>query len=252
MNDNAARGESVKFAQWHDAALLFFVLAHLDLGADAANLFDPRLPARPWTDGLLAAYRRAPCRLAAHGVALHHPHRLREALASLAGDDALSTEDRSLWLALTDAVQAERRGFAPQFGPRRDEILEPLNALRCGLWERIGVAPPLTIVDCPALGRAGRAIARGEQRIIAVSLAEPTEHVLCQVLHEDIHAVTDPAIAAQWSDAGPDRDTAAGSPGFSRHQELEVAAVEVGDALIRSRAPEWNDAYRRWRTRMGG
>ena len=84
-----------------------------------------------------------------------------------------------------------------------------------------------------------------------MSLAEPAEHVLCQVLHEETHVVTDPIVCAQWPADGPARDTAVGSAGYERHRALETAAVEVGEAVIAARAPRWLDAYRRWRGRYG-
>lgn len=242
---------SVEFAQWREPALLFFVLAHLDLGRDAANIYDPKLPARDWAEPLRAAYQRATNRLTVHGFALHHPHELSSTVGRLSGEAQGTDSDRSMWRALEHALDAERTSFEPHFAPERPEILEPLDALRTALWERIGTPPPLTIVDCPALRHAGRAVATESGRRVAVSLAESPEHLLCQVLHEEVHAVTDPAVVAQWTPGETPRDTAVGSAGFARHQELELAAVEVGDALIRTRAPEWNDAYREWRTRMG-
>lgn len=131
------------------------------------------------------------------------------------------------------------------------QILEPLQLLRSALWERQGTPPALTVVDCPALGRAGRAVASGQGRVVAVSLAEPAEHVLCQVLHEETHAVTDGLVRESWTPSGAARDTAVDSPGYARHQALETAAIEVGDALIAARAPAWSDAYQRWRARFG-
>ena len=241
---------SVQFARWDEAARLYLALSHLDLGADAASLFDPALPPAPWVEPLRRAYVAAPGRLALHAVGLLHPTALREhlvsrrlpALADAAGE-ALGRATVAALDALVEAPMAY--AVVPQ------AIVEPLQALRAGLWEQHGGPPPLTIVDCPALGWAGRAVSTSGGRVVAVALQRPAEHVLCQVLHEDVHAVTDPVVRASWNPRAPARDTAVGSPGFAQHQTLEQAAVEVGDALVAARAPAWSEAYRRWRSRVG-
>ena len=241
---------SIAFARWDEAARLYAVLARLDLGADAASLFDRGLVGGPWVAPLRAAYQAAPGRLVLQGVALLPAGELRSRLrddppAGLA--DALGRRLCSAAADGLDAIADEPLDYASV--PR--EILEPLQALRSALWERTGPPPALTVVDCPALGRAGRAVAAPEGRVVAVSLAEPAEHVLCQVLHEEIHAVTDPLVRHSWTSGGASRDTAVGTPGYARHQALETAAIEVGDALVAARAPRWSDAYRRWRARFG-
>jgi hypothetical protein len=40
------------------------------------------------------------------------------------------------------------------------------------------------------------------------------------------------------------------SAGFTLHRELERAAIEVGDALIAARTPQWSPAYASWRARF--
>jgi hypothetical protein len=49
---------------------------------------------------------------------------------------------------------------------------------------------------------------------------------------------------------GTAQDTRADAPGFSLHRELERAAIEVGDALIAARTPQWSEAYANWRARF--
>ena len=239
---------TITFARWDEPARLFAVLAHLDLGADAASLFDSSLPAQPWSAALLDAYRAAPGRLALHGIGLFHPHGLVERLRADPPAQLSDPAGRRLCAQTADAIDASDTSVS--YAPVPESVIEPLTVLRAALWERHGNAPPLTVIDCPALGLCGRATQTPAGRVVAVSLAQPTEHVLCQVLHEEIHPLTDPVVRASWG-AGPARDTAAGSAGFQRHQALEVAAVEVGDALIRARTPQWVSAYERWRARFG-
>ncbi len=241
---------SIAFVRWDDAARIYAVLAHLDLGADAANLYDPSLPVQAWAAELLEAYRAAPGRLMLHGVGLLAGTGLVARLRDEPPAGLRDPRGRRLCHLVADAMGALSDAAVP-YAQVPDEIVEPLRTLRAALWEREGRAPPLCIADCPALGRAGRAVATDAGRVVAVSLAEPAEHVLCQVLHEETHAVTDPVVRATWSSGGPPRDTAAGSPGFARHRALETAAIEVGEALIQARAPQWSDAYQRWRARFG-
>jgi hypothetical protein len=220
----------IRFERWPITAVAYHVLAHLDLGRDAASLHDDTLPARPWAAALREAYAAARGRLAVHGAPLWYGDRLvarlREGVPTMLRD----AEGRALALAFADAIETEAPAYLAAF--ERDArplddiataIAEPLARLRAALWERAGAAPPLVIVDC----------------------MQPMEWLACQVLHEEIHAITDDAVLA-GRDART-RDTRAGTPGYAMHDELERAAIEVGDALVRARAPEWSDAYARWR-----
>jgi hypothetical protein len=87
----------------------------------------------------------------------------------------------------------------------------------------------------------------GEHRV-AVSLAEPDEHVLMQVLHEEVHPVSDPHVELP-AGSGP-RDTRAGADGFAVHAALEDLAVRTTEALLQVHAPELVPAFVRWRTRV--
>ncbi|MCA9654818.1 MAG: hypothetical protein KC501_33185, partial [Myxococcales bacterium] len=129
------------------------------------------------------------------------------------------------------------------------ELGEPLQRLRAALWEQQGPPPPLIVLDCPALGLAGRGGADERGRVVAVSLAAPIEHLLCQILHEEVHAITDPVVRTQGG--GATQDTRAGTPGHALHAALEHAALEVGRAVIEARAPAWSQAYARWQARFG-
>lgn len=241
---------SIAFVRWEGAARLYAVLARLNLGADAASIFDAGLPGGSWVQPLLDAYRAAPGRLVLHAVPLLGAGGVRTVLEDEPPRGLQDPPGRRLCAAALEALDATA-AEAVSYAATPVEIVEPLQTLRTALWERVGPPPSLTIADCPALGRAGRAAAAAQGRVVAVSLAESPEHVLCQALHEETHAVTDPLVRQSWTSAGARRDTAVGSQGYARHQALETAAVEVGDALIAARAPAWSGAYRRWRARFG-
>lgn len=133
---------------------------------------------------------------------------------------------------------------------RAGRLSGPLMKLRSGVWNGIrSFPPPLKVLDVPAMGRSGRAVGR-ERRLIAVSLAEPWEHVLCQIFHEETHIASDPAVMRSRRHEAP-RDTHAGTAGHALHAALEAAAVNLGEQLIRKRAPELRGAYQRWRARYG-
>ncbi|MGH1343449.1 MAG: hypothetical protein ACRBN8_17955 [Nannocystales bacterium] len=241
---------NIDFVRWDQAARLYAVLARLDLGADAASLYDARLATGPWVESLLDAYQAAPKRLLLHGAPLVLSEEGRPLEVDIPPAGLSDASGRRLWAATLEGLEAIA-SEPLQYAEVPAEIIEPLGVLRAALWERVGPPPPLTVVDCPALRRAGRAVQSTHGRLVGVSLAEPAEHLLCQVLHEETHALTDPVVRQAWSAAGAGRDTSVGSPGYARHQALEAAAVEVGDALIAARAPQWSDAYRRWRARFG-
>lgn len=252
----------VRWAREVEPALVFHVLAHLDLGRDAASLFDETLPERAWVAGLREAYAAAPGRLQVHAVGLRH--RDREGLAGLREAPPPGLRDaagRRLLAGLLEAMASEREAFTSAWAAtereaevRRAEVAarieEPLDRLRRALWEQHGDPPPLTVLDCPALGLAGRGAGDDRGHVVTVSLGAPVDHVLCQILHEEIHPVTDPVVRESMS-ATP-QDTRAGTAGHALHAALEHAAIEVGEALIQARAPEWTTAYSHWRNRFGG
>jgi hypothetical protein len=250
---------SLEIARVASAALAYHVLAHLDLGRDAASLFDPQLPERPWRRRLLEAYRAAPGRLVVHALPLLYPEDLEDVLREGAPQRLRHADDQALAHVFAEAMDAERESFLSTFEATeaddraraeavQQRIGSELERLRTALWERRGEAPTLRVYDCRALGLAGRGASTTEGRAVAVSLAAPVEHIVCQVLHEEVHAITDPAVLGG---AGAHaRDTRAGSPGHAIHHALEEAAIEVGGALIDARAPAWSAAYDRWRARF--
>lgn len=248
----------IRWAREVEPALVFHVLAHLDLGRDAASVYDETLPEREWVKGLREAYAAAAGRLQVHAVGL----RAREGIEGLREVPPSGLRDaagRRLLERLLDAMADEREAFVEAWiaseveaEARRAEVAaqvtEPLDILRRALWEQRGEPPPLTVLDCPALGLAGRGANDQHGRIVAVNLAAPIDHLLCQILHEEIHPVTDPVIRETMPSTT--QDTRAGAPGHALHAALEHAAIEVGEALIQARAPEWTAAYARWRGRF--
>ena len=250
---------TIRFRRAAEAALCYHVLAHLPLGRDAASLFDPTLPSRSWVEPLRRAYLDAPGRLVVQGLALRYPDGGLDALAHAPPAGLRDEAGRQLLDGLRKAMAIEREPFMHGWNAAAAEgeaearldtvssrVLGPLTELRHALWERHGPPPPLTVLDCPALDRAGRGTTVAHERRVAVSLSAPVEHVLCQILHEEIHPITDPVI--REGQPGPAQDTRSGSAGHATHAALEHAAVEVGQALILARAPRWAEAYARWRT----
>jgi hypothetical protein len=248
----------VRFTRRAAAALSHHILSHLDLGADAANTYDRDQPDRPWTDALADAYQDAPGRLAlqVHALAYDDIDAWLIDLTQSPPQALTDTAGRRLIVAMVDAAAAEREAFSA--GWRHDEqrlaeievaLGPPLQRLRERLWEAQGSPPPLTVLDCPGLGRHGRATVAGGARLVAVSLNQPRDHVLCQILHEEVHPLTDPLVRAEW-DGTDERDTRAGTPGASLHQRLEAVAVGATEAFLQARAPELMTDFRRWQRRV--
>lgn len=239
-------------------ALAYHVLAHLNLGRDAANLHDPDLPEHDWVSPLFSAYQAAPGRLTLHVHALGYDdidawlhdlqHRPPSSLQDAAG--------QTLIAVMVSAVQAERGPFSAQWQPDSQRLQNvetslgpPLQRLRERLWVAQGTPPPLTVIDCPALGPCGRATTAGDARLVAVSLSQPRDHVLCQVLHEEMHPLTDPIVRAEWT-GHPTRDTRAGTGGAALHQQLEAVAVAATEAFLQAKAPELIPDFQRWKHRV--
>ena len=247
----------VRFTRRAAPALAFHLLSHLDLGADAANLYDAERPQQPWVAPLRAAYDGAAGRLSVQVHAMAYDdiddwlNDLQESPPRSLTDDA----GQQLVAALAAAAAAEREVFLAGWDRQDQRTAEiqaslgpPLQRLRERLWEAQGNPPPLTVVDCPALGPCGRATVAGGARLVAVSLDQPRDHVLCQILHEEIHPLTDPLVRAEWEDEAA-QDTRKGSAGAALHVRLESVAVAATEAFLQARAPELMTDFRRWQQR---
>ncbi len=251
------RERRVRFGRRLAPALAYHVLGFLDLGADAANLHTPRDTTPAWVDGLAAAYAAAPGRLVLHGAALAYDD-VDAWLEALAEHPALAdAAGQALFAVFAAAVAAERPAFEAAWSERADAVQHAerrlgaaLERLRERLYQQQGAPPPLLVLDCPALGGRGRATTAGGTRLVATSLSEDEGHVLLQLLHEEMHAITDPIVRAEHDGTAP-RDTRKGSAGWGLHVALEATAVGATDAFLKARAPELLHDFGRWRARVG-
>lgn len=242
------------------AELTFYVLSHVDLGQDAASIFRAGLPRRPWVRGLLQAYQAAPARLTVHAAAMHADG-LEQLLEQLTRGQVAGLErgpGLDLACRLAAALEAEQARVRQRWQAEQATAAEQtawlqrdpaLPALRQAL--RDGARPPpLRLLHCPALahppGTRGRGTTRQGQVVLAACLTAAPDQLLCQLLHEEAHLVTD---AAEPTAPGQRQDTRPGSPGLELHLRLERRAVEAGQRAVDSAAPALAGPYRKWRRR---
>jgi anaerobic magnesium-protoporphyrin IX monomethyl ester cyclase len=240
----------IGFASWAAPAALFHLLAHLDLGADAASNFDPTLPRPDWASDLYQAYLNAPGRLTIHGMALQH-RTLDQLLDNLQSPpQSLADKHGHRLCAMLTAILRTEACPEPQASVALDAAaLRPeIQRLRRALYTHAGNPPPLTIVHVPALTGRGRATWRGKRRVVGVDLTQPAQWVAMQVLHEEVHPVTDPLVRAEFPTTH--RDTRVGTPGFALHAELERVAVAATQAIIAERLPSWQPAFDAWKAAL--
>jgi hypothetical protein len=249
------------------AQLLYDVLSHLDLERDAATIFVARRQRCPWSEALKGAYLATPGRLTVQVLPLlvRDLDAMRAALHERRISSLQDEAGQRLSKGLLDALEAELPRVRQRWLQSAEEArarterlkgwMEPLlERLREELYQGLAsTPPPLTLVDCDALSHArgshGRGLCLERGHFIACSLAAPREQLLCQVIHEQSHAVTDGPIRAE--DDGDSQDTRAGSAGYALHRQLEQAAVELGQRVLEDVAPELLGAYGAWRRRHG-
>jgi hypothetical protein len=249
----------VRVEKWPHAELHYFVLSHLDLGADAANLHRADRDDKPWQDKLEALYRAAPGRIYLQVIPLYVDD-LEAEMEWLRSGRALRDDD-SLRAArfLADVLEREARDQQPdkrEFGEEFRAQLGVLAELRSHLWASTQrERPPLTIIDCPSLANGrwthgrGAPLERGHRVAVAIG-ADPLP-ALIQVLHEEIHPVSDPVVRARFD--GVTQATEANSAGYALHAAIEERAIEVGRRLLEAHAPRaWRRVYREWCGRFGG
>lgn len=227
------------------------VLAALDLGRDAANLYVPPpaevAPVPAWVPALRAALRANPRdALVLQGWPLRAP-----SLASLR-DPPVTPALAQAWRAAAASVPTEASSLGDV--PALDGSLGPiLTDLLAALWAPLGAHAPsiCRVLDCAPLGPHGRATTSGNTFVVATSLSESGEHPLMQILHEAAHPVTDGAVLARLgADAAAARHTEMGADGFAIHQALEAAAVAYAGAVLEARRPSLVPAYRAWCSRF--
>ncbi|MFT7621561.1 MAG: hypothetical protein ACI9WU_000725 [Myxococcota bacterium] len=211
----------------------YHLLAHLDLGRDASNLYDPELPTTPWVAELRAAYEL----------------QWQWAPLSQAGPEAE---------ALLPAIEAAAPPFMERWGAdvmthtlcvadADEQLLPRLSRLRKALYGE-DKPPVLRLIHAPSLRHHGRGLTENKERIVATSLARDLEQALCTVFHEECHPISDPTVRTR-SRRG--RDTRADSAGFKRHKALEDAAVTLGRRVIQQTDPDLMNAYQTWCARYG-
>ncbi len=239
--------------------LHYQILSRLDLGRDGANLFHKGQSRSPrWSKKLLRAYREAPGALILQILPLLFPDMESQLEGLRTGTLPGFSENADMRLRRLFADVLESQMADEVVSPEKLNIswLPMLESCRETLWRDLSTLdkepPPLRILDVPALKRGawtfGRATYNDHRHIVAVSLDVPWEHALIQVLHEEIHPVTDPAIRRRFS--GP-RSTAEDSQGFELHRRLEQKAVSVGEKVLRRCASELLTPYKRWRRYYG-
>ena len=254
----SAGADALRFARWPAPALLFEVLAACDLGHDVAAVPAGTRSQEDWAVAVAQAWPRSAGRLAVHALGLMHED-VDALLAALHTPPAELDDDagKALCAAVARGLQARRTSFEAAFTPTgppddgRAALGEELQRLRAALWAPQGRRPPpLVVLDVPALGRAARATAHAGVRRVATSLAEPPAHVLMQVLHEEMHPITDPVVLASLP--GAVRDTRPGEPGFEVHQKLEETVLAATAAFLQARAPEHMASFEDWLTPFTG
>lgn len=239
--------------------LHYHVLSFLDLGMDAASLYQPRAISTEWVDELQHSYiaertlaqslQHAPLLVRNLEGLLQHLQSKEGGVFARMANALLSerTEQEHLWLQTSEEANTAIESFLRLFG-------DDLILLRSALWGRIQkVSPPLFLFHTPALGLHGRGIGGASYRCCAVSLSGELEHAFCQTFHEEVHAISDYEVEQKLAPSQKlsARETHVGAKGFSLHREMERHAVELGDELIRTHSPSHLKAYQRWRDLFG-
>ncbi len=211
------------------AVLWYHVLSHLDLGRDAANLFVPKRPQRSWIPQALALVQADPLLqftpLFLSDIGYLQQTSLGPILAAELGAVTAAWQ-------VDDAVDRHRRFFA--------EVAPDLTTARAALGAGL-----LVIYDVPAMGPHARAVTRKDgRRIVAADLSQPSAHVFCQVLHEEIHPFSDPLIMHVMGPAS--RDTRPGTAGWNLHKALEIGAVEGGRQIVEGHVKHRQADYAAW------
>ncbi|TNE46084.1 MAG: hypothetical protein EP343_25290 [Deltaproteobacteria bacterium] len=237
--------------------LHYHVLSHLDLGRDAANLFQSRASFPSWVSFLQRAYLM---NRKGSGLLQHDPLCVRDLEGLYRRLEARDERAATLMLqAMVAEQEQQEKAWEQDAAQARQQIDafvqhhgDALLLLRRMLWERRGLEPPpLYVFDAPALGTHGRGMGGRTYRCCAVSLARDGEQALCQVFHEEVHAISDEEVEKASGQSLDTRDTQVRSDGFRLHQALEHRAVELGGELIQEHTPMYQAAYQQWRERFG-
>ena len=69
-----------------------------------------------------------------------------------------------------------------------------------------------------------------------------------QVLHEEMHPITDPIVRARHPHAL--RDTRHGTSGYALHVDLELTNIAATEALVAALTPRLAPSFQRWRSQL--
>lgn len=221
---------SIRVSRPFHAWLHYQVLSHVDLTPDARSLYDRRRGWRPWVDPLRRAMMRSPEDGLAQVLPLLAPD--YGTLYQTAGDEPLGVSLRDAWTFELSRVVAEwqaDQGYGLRLERFWSDVAAPLARCRAALWG--DPAPSLTLFDVPALGRHGRGRLVGGQRLVAVDLGQPREHVFCRLVYEEARACAEAGVGVK--DSSP--------------EAAEAAALGRAGASIEAEAPQMAPAFHRWR-----
>lgn len=228
------------------AWLHYHVLSHLDFGADLASVYDPSTPDRAWARPLLHALGAPADRLAAQFLPLwagDHAELVERR------DGRLLTERlRAAWTAEHGRVAARwhaDRGYGGRLDGFWGSVAERLEACRA----QIEAPLPLHVVDVAALGAHARMSVADGQRVVALSLAEPLDEVLCQLVYAEAHGEVEGEVFAEGGRRA--RDTRRGSAGWALHTALDAAVYGRCRGLFEVAWPAGVPVLERWWARSG-
>lgn len=218
------------------AWLHFDVLSHVELGGSPSSVHDAERPWRPWISPLREAIRaseRRVDRLALQTVNYTAMHRA-------AGDDTLGDALRHAWGVEYGRVSAAWQAD-DDYGERLERFWQQAAGLvtRCRMMLTPAEAPPLLLLDVPALARA-RSVDQDGVRVMAVDLRQAPAELVCRIVHEDARAhvarTTDTRYGAGY-----------GLDGAAPPMTLDAATIKRAEQAFESAAPDLLNLYRRLR-----
>ena len=225
----------------------FKVLSMLRLTDDAANINSVDADSPSWLPLLERAYHKADGRLALQGLPLQFPELIDLIAALDKPPNALrNPEGMRLCSMFKTAVLSVDVKKIESSKPSLDLIFNDIMPLRAHLYQQINHnMPRLVVYDVPELGNSARAISLNGERRIALSTEQSTAHIRMQLLHEEIHPITDPMVLnGNKLDA---RSTRVCDEGYEIHLTLENTVLNVTEALLSQLRPDLLDDFYGWR-----
>ena len=209
------------------ASAYYGILRRLDLGANAASLYDG--DAAPWSARLEALYPSGPRSDFLQTLPLMTPN-ADALLRALRGRGAFESALAGVFETYLDDYPERTRDQERRLDAAARSITGPLETARRALWQRAGRTPPaMLVLDVRTLGRHGRGASVADRQVVAASFALADEDLFCLVLHEDTHAVSDPDVVR---DLPLERSTAKRDAGYPIHRAVESAALRLADEVV--------------------